>query len=207
MSTTTTAPKSTPRDRRRQETIAEILDAAWELARTEGLASLSLRQLAKAVGMQAPSLYSYFDSKHAIYDAMFGQGQEQLAEHMADAATERPITRDSLKAGIRRWFDFCLADPVRYQLMFQRPVPGFEPSPESYALAMARLEEANRILIDVGVTAPSAIDLWTALLTGLTSQQITNDPGGDRWSRLLDESIDMFLDHIGALPTKPGDTP
>ncbi len=207
MTTSTSTPISTPRDRRRQETIAEILDAAWELARTEGIASLSLRQLANRVGMQAPSLYSYFDSKHAIYDAMFRQGQEQLAEHMANVADERPVTRDSLKAGIRLWFDFCLADPVRYQLMFQRSVPGFEPSPESYALAQARLAAAGRVLNDAGVTAPAALDLWTALLTGLTSQQISNDPSGDRWTRLLDESVDMFLDHVGALPAQTGDTP
>ena len=38
------------------------------------------------------------------------------------------------------------------------------------------------------------------MLTGLTSQQISNDPGGDRWSGLVDESVDMFLDHLGVLP-------
>ncbi|HLY82361.1 MAG TPA: helix-turn-helix domain-containing protein, partial [Acidimicrobiales bacterium] len=62
------------RAERHEATRAEILDAAWDLARTEGLAGLSLRDLARKVGMQAPSLYSYFDSKHAIYDAMFAQG-------------------------------------------------------------------------------------------------------------------------------------
>ncbi|NNC41725.1 MAG: TetR/AcrR family transcriptional regulator [Acidimicrobiales bacterium] len=207
MTTSVSTSTTTPRDRRRRETIAEILDAAWELARTEGIASLSLRQLAKRVGMRAPSLYSYFDSKHAIYDAMFRQGQEQLAEHMADVSEKRPVTRESLKAGVRLWFEFCLASPVRYQLMFQRSVPGFEPSPESYSLAQARLADAGRVLLDAGVTDPAALDLWTALLTGLTSQQISNDPTGDRWARLLDESVDMFLDHVGALPTQTGDAP
>ncbi|TMK84168.1 MAG: helix-turn-helix transcriptional regulator, partial [Actinobacteria bacterium] len=62
------------RAERREATKAEILDAAWEVVRAEGLAALSLRDLAAKVGMRAPSLYSYFDSKHAIYDAMFLQG-------------------------------------------------------------------------------------------------------------------------------------
>src|SRR5205814_846853 len=66
------------RAERREATKAEILDAAWELVRAEGLAALSLRDLAAKVGMQAPSLYSYFDSKHAIYDAMFLQGNLEL---------------------------------------------------------------------------------------------------------------------------------
>lgn len=203
---TTITPTTTPRDRRRQATIDEILDAAWELAREDGLASLSLRRLAKQVGMQAPSLYSYFASKHAIYDAMFRQGQQQLAAHMSGVAEQRPVTREIIKTGTHRWFEFCVADPVRYQLLFQRVVPGFEPSPESYALATARLEEAGQFLIDAGVTAPEALDLWTALMTGLSSQQISNDPGGDRWARLLDESIDMFLDHVGALPPENGES-
>ena len=57
-----------PRDRRaerREATKAEILDAAWVQVRADGLAALSLRDLARTVGMQAPSLYSYFDSKNA----------------------------------------------------------------------------------------------------------------------------------------------
>src|SRR5437870_9135304 len=65
---------------RHEATRAEILDAAWQLVRAEGLAALSLRDLARKVGMQAPSLYSYFDSKHAIYDAMFLQGNLELLD-------------------------------------------------------------------------------------------------------------------------------
>lgn len=194
---------TTPRERRHADTTAEIVDAAWDLCREGGLASLSLRDLAKRVGMRAPSLYSYFDSKHGIYDAMFRQGYEELTEHMRETTAPRPVTRPLLKAGTRRWFDFCTSDPVRYQLLFQRTIPGFEPSPESYALAIENLEQAAQMLRDAGVGDPMALDLWTALLTGLTDQQISNDPGGDRWARLLDDSIDMFLDHVKALPSRP----
>ena len=58
--------------------MAEILEAAWSLARSEGLISFSLRDLAAKVGMQAPSLYQYFPSKDAIYDAMFRQGAARV---------------------------------------------------------------------------------------------------------------------------------
>ena len=58
---------------RRAATRVEILEAAWELAGEQGLAEFTLRDLAERVGMRAPSLYSHFASKHAIYDAMFGQ--------------------------------------------------------------------------------------------------------------------------------------
>lgn len=192
---------ATNRERRRAQTTTEILAAAWDLSREHGLAGLSLRDLAARVGMRAPSLYSYFDSKHAIYDAMFRQGYQQLGQHMADLADVRPVTRDLIKAGSRRWFEFCTADPVRYQLLFQRTIPGFEPTEASYALAVEQLGHAARLLIDAGVSDPEALDLWTAVTTGLTSQQLSNDPGGDRWERLVDRSVDMMLDHLGVLPT------
>ena len=80
-------PTRNRRTERREATKAEILDAAWALARTHGLAALSLRDVARAVGMQAPSLYSYFDSKHAIYDAMFAEG---ITEFVRRAETIEP---------------------------------------------------------------------------------------------------------------------
>jgi hypothetical protein len=40
-------------------------------------------------------------------------------------------------------------------------------------------------------------------MTGLTDQQLSNDPGGDRWARLLDEAVDMFLAHLGNVHPTP----
>src|SRR5205807_2173954 len=77
----------TTRDRRaerRESTRAEILEAAWELARTQGLAGLSLRDVARKIGMRPPSLYWYFDSKQAIYDEMFAQANRQLLARFAE---------------------------------------------------------------------------------------------------------------------------
>jgi AcrR family transcriptional regulator len=183
-------------ERRRARTRDEILAAAWDLCREHGLASLSLRELAARVGMRAPSLYSYFDSKDAIYDAMFAQGQDQLAEHMAPVF-DLPTGRDAFRAGARAFFTFSIEDPIRYQLLFQRVLPDFVPSDSSYGLAVANLARFADSLKDAGVDDPRHVDLWTALLSGLTSQQLTNDPGGERWARLLDESIDLFCDHAG----------
>jgi AcrR family transcriptional regulator len=178
--------------------MAEILDAAWALVAAEGLASLSLRDLARSVGMQAPSLYSYFDSKHAIYDAMFAQGAQQYL----DAEARIPITGDSLvdlKAGMRFFVTFCTEDPVRYQLMFQRTIPGFEPSPETFALSIEGLDRLKARLERIGLGDQRSVDLLTALGTGLTDQQLSNDPGGDRWTRLVDDAMEMYFNHL----TKP----
>ena len=188
------SPTRDRRSERREATIAEILDAAWELVRTEGLAGLVMRDLASKVGMQAPSLYSYFGSKHAIYDAMFAQGaRAYLEEEALVPSTGDPLT--DLQNGVRFFVSFCTTDPVRYQLMFQRTIPGFEPSPETFALSIEGLTRVKTRLAAMGVTAERSLDLLTAIGTGITDQQISNDPGGDRWIRLVDEAMEMFYTH------------
>jgi AcrR family transcriptional regulator len=173
-----------------------ILAAAWDAVRKEGLAGLTMRDLAGRVGIKAPSLYSYFASKLDIYDAMFRQAYEELESRMRPFLHAEEMDRDSFRAGSRTFFDFCAEDPERYQLLFQRTLPGFEPSPESYQRAREFLEKLDAALSDLGATEPADVDLWTAISAGLTSQQIANDPGGERWSGLLDNAIDMFLAHI-----------
>jgi AcrR family transcriptional regulator len=187
---------------RREATKAEILDAAWEMVREDGLAALSLRDLAARVGMRAPSLYQYFDSKNAIYDAMFKQGAEAALAtraHLADAPVDTP---ELLKHIAHLFFEFATSDPARSQLLFQRTIPGFEPSPESYAPAVEFLQQLHAIFAERGIADPDAADTWTALLSGLINQQISNDPGGDRWARLIDRSVDMFIAEFVGTPNK-----
>lgn len=183
------------RAERRQETIEEIVATAWRLARVEGLAGLSLREVATEVGMRPQSIYTYFDSKHAIYDAMYAQGCRQFVAGQASWALVGDA-RSDLKAMVRYFVDFCTQDPVRYQLMFQRPIPGFEPSAESFAISVASLAAAQDHLASLGFDDPRDMDLFTALGMGLADQQISNDPGGDRWIRLIDDAVDMYVDHL-----------
>ncbi len=182
------------RSARRQSARAAILESAWAAVREEGLAALSLRDLARRSGITTPTVYAYFDSKSDIYDAMFGQAAEEFASHMA-APYDTADPRAALVAAVRRFVDFCTGDPARYQLLFQRTLPGFEPSSESYAAAVRALAVARELLALNGVTDERHLDMWTALTTGLVSQQVANDPEGDRWVRLVDDLVAMFLEH------------
>jgi AcrR family transcriptional regulator len=195
----TPAPKLDRRSARREATKAEILDAAWELAREQGLLALSLRDLAAKVGMRAPSLYQYFDSKHAIYDAMFGQAAQQALESR-NVEGDPEHVRDSLRAGAHEFFEFAVADPVRAQLLFQRTIPGFEPSAASYAPAVAVVERLQQTFTTLGITDADAVDTWTSLLSGLVSQQLANDPGGARYQRLIDRTVDMYCNEFAPEP-------
>src|SRR4051794_27937920 len=183
------------REARRQSARDAIVDAAWALVREEGLAALTLRDLAKRARITTPTVYAYFDSKHAIYDAMFATGAAEFADCMSEPYVSE-ASGDSqlvLAEGMRRVVDFCISDVARYQLLFQRTIPGFEPSAESYAPAVRALDEGRQRLASHGLGEPRHIDMWTALVTGLADQQISNDPGGDRWARLVDDFVAMFL--------------
>jgi AcrR family transcriptional regulator len=192
------------RELRRELTRRRILDAAWELAREQGLPGLTMRDLGAGVGMRAQSLYSYFPSKHAIYDAMFAQGNRALLDRYAemDAADASDVgdrgheDPDARLCRLNRiWLQFCAEDPVRHQLLIQRPIPGFVPSAESYRLAGEALELKRAAVHACGVSSPRAFDMFTALMAGLAAQQNANDPGGTRWLRLADEAVEMFLQH------------
>jgi AcrR family transcriptional regulator len=182
------------RQARRRSARDVILAAAWALARQQGLACWSLRDLARRAGISTPTVYAYFDSKNAIHDAMFGEAAAQFADRMAEPF-DREDPRALLVAAARRLAQFCLSDLPRYQLLFQRTLPGFDPSPASYAPALRALDGLRGLLALNGITDPRHVDLWTALFTGLVSQQVANDPEGERWFRLIEESTDMFLGH------------
>jgi AcrR family transcriptional regulator len=198
------APKRDRITERREATRAEILEAAWQLAQQQGLAEFTLRDLAERVGMRAPSLYTHFVSKHAIYDAMFGQAWSDFEQV---ALAELPELPQAPRAVIRRlarmFFDFAVANPARHQLMNQRTIPGFEPSPESYAPSVRAYELGEQVFRDLGLTDQSDIDIWGAIINGMINQQLANDPGGTRWSALLDRAIDIWADGVGLPPDPP----
>jgi len=179
--------------RRREAKTAAIVAEAWKLASAHGIGGVSLHALAKAVGMRQPSLYAYFDSKLALYDAMFADGNRRLLEQL-DALGLPTDPRAAVKAYMRVFVDFAVADAARGELLFHRPIPGFEPSPESYALAEAVLDRAVELLGAAGMTDPADVDCIIAMVAGVIDAQTSNDPGGDRWTRHLDRLIDLYLD-------------
>ena len=157
--------------------------------------------------MRAPSLYGHFDSKLAMVDAMFGQAWAEFDEAAATLEAGRsprsPGPRCSPSDPVARR-DGCRPGAERAD----EPAsgPGLHPeSPESYAFAVAAMERFHRFLRRVGITDPDAADLWTAVLAGLASQQNANDPGGERWRRLLPRSVDMLLHEVGPHPTTEED--
>jgi len=177
--------------------MAEIVTAAWELSRENGLGNFSMRELGTKVGMKAQSLYSYFASKHEIYDAMFCEGNHSLIEAMQSSSidSENGDRVELVAALMRRFFHFCTSDPVRYQLLFQRTIPDFVPSEESFSVAQRAYDVALEPLQRLGLTG-SELDLVTGVMAGLVAQQLSNDPDGDRWELLIDQATSMLLNEL-----------
>lgn len=181
---------------RRANAREAVLEAAWGLVRDSGLAALSLRELAKRAGITTPTVYAYFESKNAILDAMFAQAAQSFVEFMSSLPASDDPAAD-MAASVRAFIDFCVSDIPRYQLLFQHSVPGFTPSAESYEAAVSALALARNLLARNGVHDPRHLDIWTAITTGLVGQQISNDPDGDRWTRLAEDVTRMFLAQYG----------
>lgn len=148
--------------------------------------------------MRAPSLYTYFASKDALYDAMFAEGYRQFGEAIDGwiAQLDGDDAAAALGTVIARWIRFCQESIARYQVMFTRAVPGWEPSPDAYAESTRQYERMADSLTAVGIAEAHELDLFTAVASGLAAQQIANDPQGDRWVRLAPTAARMLLDDI-----------
>jgi AcrR family transcriptional regulator len=117
------------RDRRRAETVREIKAAALEQLAEGGPGGLSLRGVARAVGMTVQSLYHYFDSRDELLTALVIDGHRALAASVMDAAVAsrgRPHAERLFAASnaYRRW---ALANRPAFLLLYGTPVPGYEP--------------------------------------------------------------------------------
>jgi AcrR family transcriptional regulator len=179
--------------KRREAKVSSIMAAAWKLAQENGVVGLSLHALAREVGMRQPSLYEYFQSKHALYDAMFADGNRQLLERLDSVSFPRD-SRAALKKFMRTFVEFSMEHRARNELLFQRHIPGFAPSAQSYALAEEVLARAVKAIHEAGVTQAGDVDCMVAMVAGIVETQMANDPGGTRWTRHLDRLVDLYVD-------------
>jgi AcrR family transcriptional regulator len=179
------APQADRRGRRRQETIEEIVTIAEAVMTTEGVNGLSLSEVARRLGVKPPSIYKYFDSLMAIYDALFERGQQAHLETMRAAMASAEPGLDALAAGLEASGRWALANPAVAQLMFWRPVPSFEPSTEAFepSVEMVRIQRealADAVLAgQLGAGADSDEAIWTTsvFISGVIGQALANEPG------------------------------
>jgi AcrR family transcriptional regulator len=181
---------------RRARTEREILDAAWAVMAREGVAALSVREVARAVGIRQQSLTYYFPSKQSLLDALFADGFADLR-----ACFDRlPLATDPVQGVVvvaRAFVDHLVARPAAYHLMFQGTVPGFEPSEESHAVALTVLRELVDRLAVAGVEDDADRALVRSVMSGIVSEQIANDPAGHLFADQTERAVRAVLAEIG----------
>jgi AcrR family transcriptional regulator len=200
------------RTRRRQETIEEILTIAEGLMNTEGASGLSLSEIARRLGVKPPSIYKYFDSLMAIYDALFERGQRDHLSAMRVAMAGAEPGLPALMAGLDASGRWCLAHPGATQMMIWRPVPGFEPTPEAMTPSIEMVRIQRRALADAvaagqlgpGADSDEAVFLTSTMIAGVISQTLANEPslpwGTGRFSPMLPRLLGTLA---AVYPPKP----
>ena len=190
--------------RNRQEVIDAILAAAREIMRRDGVAALNLNEVARLVGMQTPSLYKYFPSKFALYEALFRMALRLFRESEEQIwNTSQPIWER-----IEAWFETRLRlvqeHPDLYHLFLDNPVPGFLPSPENLEEArkirtpgvQAIMEAMDAGLIATHLTPDRVLDLLLAMRRGILAEHLgkeTHLPVGDeRFRSLIPEVLALL---------------
>lgn len=184
---------------------AAALDHALALMTEEGAGAVSLSEVARRLGIRGPSLYKYFPSRNALYDALFARGLAEEQAAVLVALTGVPRGTPRIRAGAEAVVRWAVENPALAQLLHWRPVPGFQPSPQTFQPSqqdMATVQDEFAEAVRLGQLSPAAggeaaLRLYTVLLSGLISQQLANEPGvpysEGAFSRLTGAAIDQFL--------------
>lgn len=139
----------TRRERIHDATCAEIKMVARQQIAAEGAPSLSLRAIARQMGLTAPALYRYFASRDVLVTALIGDAYVSLAEALESATSTEGVEslgERFLALGLA-YRDWALQHPADYNLIFGSPVPGYsEPMEQIYPLAQRCMQRLVDIL-------------------------------------------------------------
>jgi AcrR family transcriptional regulator len=199
-----------------------ILAAAESLLDDEGPGALSIRRIAACARVAPMGLYSRFDGKHGVVDALFQEGFDALGSTIRATAQLADPVAAFREAGLA-YRALALAHPARYRLMFLDAVPGFTPSEasiETASGAFGSLVEAAARCVEAGALRPldaaaiaqqvwAACHGWVALELGGINFADDRDAG---YAELLDVLLrglaaepDVAATGAGQRPSRSGD--
>lgn len=118
----------TRRERIREATFEEIKSVAWKQIAEEGMPALSLRAIAREMGMTAPGLYRYYPSRDDLVTALIIEAFDSFTQYLETARDDRPADDHSgrFRAVCKAYFNWAMVAPARYTLIFGSPVPGYQ---------------------------------------------------------------------------------
>ncbi|NJN53984.1 MAG: helix-turn-helix transcriptional regulator [Anaerolineae bacterium] len=141
----------TRREQRREETEAEIKEVARRQMADVGAAALSLRSIAREIGLTAPALYRYFDNRDALVTALIVEAYSSLAAAMAaaDAANIADDFYGRFQATAFAFRHWAVQHPQDFALIYGTPIPGYvAPREQTVAPAAQVLQVIGFVLTE-----------------------------------------------------------
>ncbi|WP_203904077.1 TetR/AcrR family transcriptional regulator [Virgisporangium aliadipatigenens] len=189
-----------------------FIAAGLRVLHGHGAAELTVRRVAEQAGSSTMGIYSRFGGRNGMLEAVYRRGFEQLRAALVDV----PAGEDRIVGLALAYRRFALGSPALYALMFERPLPDFDPSPQLRADALGMtftlLVDEVRQAQQRGTLPGDAPDrpaylLWTAM-HGLTSIELTHAdhrplPGWlidstESGEKVLTEGVRAVLSGLGA---------
>jgi AcrR family transcriptional regulator len=125
----------TRRERLREAMNADIKECAARQLAEGGPSAVTLRGIAREIGVSPAALYGYFDSLEALFTALIVDGYEDLADAVAAAAAQSGSPGARLLETCRAFRRWALAHPARFRLLYFSPLPGYEAPPDGETMA------------------------------------------------------------------------
>ncbi len=193
----------TRRERLRRELTDDVVETARRHLAEGGAAAVSWRGIAREVGVNPASLYTYFDSLDDLVTAVILDSFSWLAREVADAsdaASElEPLER--VMACARAYRSWAIEHPAEFNLVFTDRIPGYEAPPDGPTVAIQReifgpfvaaldaLDGNPGTESDVRAIADERVALW-GLMHGLVTLEINHHlPFVDETAQVFDRAL------------------
>jgi AcrR family transcriptional regulator len=156
--TTTNSASRTARERARAELTREIKEEARRQLAASGAQGLSLRSVARELGMVSSALYRYFSSRDELLTALIIDAYDALGETAEAASSGLPAAevRGRWRAACTAIRSWALANPHEYALIYGSPVPGYQAPQATVASAIRVVRVMGGIVADAGTAARHA---------------------------------------------------
>lgn len=179
----------------------KILETSRHLLYEEGHKALSMRKIAKKVGVSATSIYLHFENKDHLLHTLIEESVEELSRAIERSALTESDTVERLKSIIDHYVDFAFSNPEKYQIIYtvradamaRYPKEKFRKARRCYEHLVKTIEEGVRKgIIDVDEPVVAAYSIW-AQLHGVVSVVLNQ-----RLDRRIDQELFIreSIDHI-----------
>lgn len=192
-----------------------ILQAASELFLEGGSAALSVRAIARRAGVSTMGIYSHFEGKQGILDALYIEGFEAVDSAMS-VQSEGLGAREAVRVAANNYFDLADAKPAHYSLVFGQSDSGYAPSDaarEAGARAFAKLLRlAKNALPDTANAATqqmAAMRIWSMMHGAVALQQhaVAETLAMQNWREEVLEAVLILLDGFIERASRDGGVP